>query len=550
MPEIIHSKSSRHVVWNAGVSIIELVSYIAIASIILIGISLLLGTSIGANRFQFEQVLTTEDARRQLELISDILRSARNENGNNWLVAAEDNAITVRADVDNDDVVEQVRYFLEGDDLKRGVTEVGETEKVRVVARSIRNQLSGESLFQYYNAEGQLILASEATSSTVERVVFRLHVNTSEQQQPGVGNILTEVKPRAEDTRTVRLWPITLNFPADPLSLNSGEGTVDVITTNPDTGTQTTETITFTDLNDGRVGTYTGDYYVNANYQSTTEGSDLPGWYVWVGPITVGFQGGSTLQQTDKFTHPEICFGSDLKTLLENCPTRTAQVSGFMKKYFPILTYTQLGGEVDYVRDIAYTGGTGQVCDNDTICEAGENYTNCLNDCPAPSACDNDTICDAEETNASCPADCPVAADCDNDNICEVGENFSSCPHDCTAPQCGDSICDTGEETSCPGDCSAGNPPTIIDLNINGVQECVVWSFCYPIDKTISWTVSGADQCTPSWRSGVLTLPFASETVSVEMNTTFTITCTNVFGSIQGSVTISGDLFEPGCDCL
>ena len=344
---------------TSGVSIIELVIWIAIAGLLLVAMSILLGNGLRSNRFQFEQVLITEDARRQLELMSDTLRDARNDGGNNWLVAAEDNSVTIRGDADFDGVIEQVRYFLDGDDLKRGITELDDTEIVRTVARSIRNSVEGDALFTYYDAEGNQLAASAATATTVERISLQLAVDVSEQQVPGAGEIITEVKPRAEDTQTTRLWPVSLDLPGNPTALGPGGGAVEVTTTNPATNESDAMVITMTDLNDGRVGTYTGDYYTHLNYQDEVSGSYLPNWYAWVGPIVVGTDGTTTFTANEKFTHNQLCLGNTLDLLLVTCSVRQVSDNGFTKQYFPILTYTQPDGTLDYVRNITYGGAAG-----------------------------------------------------------------------------------------------------------------------------------------------------------------------------------------------
>ncbi|MFO1518143.1 MAG: Calx-beta domain-containing protein [bacterium] len=91
------------------------------------------------------------------------------------------------------------------------------------------------------------------------------------------------------------------------------------------------------------------------------------------------------------------------------------------------------------------------VCGN-AVCETGETNATCPGDCPP--VCGN-AICEIGETNASCPADCPVVVVCGN-AICEVGENVASCPADCAANTCGNHTCESGENpTNCASDCQA-----------------------------------------------------------------------------------------------
>lgn len=110
------------------------------------------------------------------------------------------------------------------------------------------------------------------------------------------------------------------------------------------------------------------------------------------------------------------------------------------------------------------------------LCEAGENFDNCFDDCA--SSCGND-ICDAGEGVDNCPDDClgpssdsieicptatpasPSPSSCNVNRFCEpgLGENSANCPSDCF---CGDLVCEASEIGSC-AECGAtptAEPPT------------------------------------------------------------------------------------------
>lgn len=110
------------------------------------------------------------------------------------------------------------------------------------------------------------------------------------------------------------------------------------------------------------------------------------------------------------------------------------------------------------------TGGCG-----DGTCDPGENPCNCPEDCGTPpptevsnstcndgldNDCDGDTDCD----DSDCDAD--PACVCDNDGVCEDGEDCDNCPGDCisgTGAGCGNGVCEPDEEEnciSCPEDCA------------------------------------------------------------------------------------------------
>ena len=61
-------------------------------------------------------------------------------------------------------------------------------------------------------------------------------------------------------------------------------------------------------------------------------------------------------------------------------------------------------------------------CCGNGVCEAGEDATNCSEDCKCPNG-----ICEAGEDAVSCPSDCVVCGD----GVCDPGEDASNCPQDC-----------------------------------------------------------------------------------------------------------------------
>jgi hypothetical protein len=87
------------------------------------------------------------------------------------------------------------------------------------------------------------------------------------------------------------------------------------------------------------------------------------------------------------------------------------------------------------------------------LCDAGENYQNCPQDCRSGGA---DGFCD-KETEGICDPDCARTDDqdciCNNDKVCENGtENYKNCPSDCPSGS-SDGYCDGLPEGICDPDC-------------------------------------------------------------------------------------------------
>ncbi len=125
----------------------------------------------------------------------------------------------------------------------------------------------------------------------------------------------------------------------------------------------------------------------------------------------------------------------------------------------------------------------GSVCGN-SVCEGGEENT-----CPGDCVVCGDGKCEGGEDQYSCSADCGSPAPWCGDGTCNENETQDTCPQDCGTPSvCGNSVCETGEEIGCPGDCytcgdgicnGSETPETCHDdCNSNEIPETCGNNFC------------------------------------------------------------------------
>jgi hypothetical protein len=99
-------------------------------------------------------------------------------------------------------------------------------------------------------------------------------------------------------------------------------------------------------------------------------------------------------------------------------------------------------------------------CNTNRICDSGENYNNCPNDCPSGGL---DGLCD-RAWDGICDPDCYRKDDndclCNNNTFCEPQfENFGNCLPDCPSGV-RDGVCDGITDSICDQDCPKGDGDT------------------------------------------------------------------------------------------
>lgn len=150
-----------------------------------------------------------------------------------------------------------------------------------------------------------------------------------------------------------------------------------------------------------------------------------------------------------------------------------------------------------YLND-AVNDCSGPSCDLDGVCDTGETAATCPTDCisnycptiGATVSCDagqgvtGTKTCQADHTWGSCVG----VVVCDNDGICDAGENVFTCPNDCHCNNNGVCEASLGEEKfSCVNDC----PCDLGDISpctvgaCLGTKQCTsshTWNTCVKTD--------------------------------------------------------------------
>ena len=177
---------------SSGFTLLETVVYIVLFGMIFIAISDAILTFYQSNRYTLEQMTQLDSARRGVAgLVGGVREADYSESGSYPIEAVAANSITYYADYDDDGVVERMRYFLSGNDFRRGVVEpTGSppdytgTEIITTISQYVRNgELPITDIFRYYDTGG-VLMAPPYTLVDIRYVRVNLIVNVNPATLP------------------------------------------------------------------------------------------------------------------------------------------------------------------------------------------------------------------------------------------------------------------------------------------------------------------------------------------------------------------------------
>jgi len=143
-----------------GFTLLELVVAIGIFLLLGVGFASILVVSLRTNDIVWNQLESQNDARHVLqEVVDDVRRAESSSIGSYAIVTSTAYEFAFYANVDSDSLREEVRFWLDGDILKKGVTKPAgnplvynaANEEVRELAHSVVNITEGVNLFEYFD---------------------------------------------------------------------------------------------------------------------------------------------------------------------------------------------------------------------------------------------------------------------------------------------------------------------------------------------------------------------------------------------------------------
>lgn len=177
---------------HKGMTMVEMIVFIVVFSLVMGAILSSALFFYRTNRHIVEQAFAIESARKGVELMTRTVRETTfADDGSYPIISMSDEMFYIYSDIDRDDSVERLRYFLNGSDLRRGLTESSGAppvyddadEVVTTVSDSVRNTITGTPVFTYFDESGAEI-TDYADVPDVAFVRIELIVNVNPLRVP------------------------------------------------------------------------------------------------------------------------------------------------------------------------------------------------------------------------------------------------------------------------------------------------------------------------------------------------------------------------------
>jgi hypothetical protein len=144
---------------------IEAVVWVAMTSMIMLTIVEAVQYFYRTNSYTIEQASAITSAQRGIEEMIKVMREAAYSSNGAWpILTLATSSVSFYADIDDDPFIEQVRYFLDGNALKRGVIDptgdpptYSNPETFSIISEYVRNREQGVDMFEYYDVDGNLM---------------------------------------------------------------------------------------------------------------------------------------------------------------------------------------------------------------------------------------------------------------------------------------------------------------------------------------------------------------------------------------------------------
>ncbi|MBU4223907.1 prepilin-type N-terminal cleavage/methylation domain-containing protein [Patescibacteria group bacterium] len=174
-----------------GFTIIETIVTIVIFTMMIAVVSFSIAYFYRANSYVIEQSYAINSARLGIEtMVREIREATYSDTGAYPVVAVSETSFEFYSDIDRDNNIEKIRYFLDGNNFKKGeiqatgnppVYQPGD-ETINILSEYVRNT-AVQSVFMYYDESGAEI--SDFTNvADISLIKVHLIVNAIEGRAP------------------------------------------------------------------------------------------------------------------------------------------------------------------------------------------------------------------------------------------------------------------------------------------------------------------------------------------------------------------------------
>lgn len=138
----------------------ELIVVISILSLVFYFSSSMITDGFKNTRFESEQATMVETARKSMDVITKDIRGANtSEKGDYPIVTAQDDELTFFNDINGDDKMEKIKYYLTGPNLIREIYLPGDLKDYAIVdySNTIAAHINNGdlSIFSYYDSNSE-----------------------------------------------------------------------------------------------------------------------------------------------------------------------------------------------------------------------------------------------------------------------------------------------------------------------------------------------------------------------------------------------------------
>lgn len=175
-----------------GISLIETLVVIGASTVLLVAMMSAIVFFYHTNAYTIEQALAIASARRGVEkAVKHVREAAYSDEGSYPVISMSANSFSFYSDIDQDNSIEKVRIFLDGLQLKEGITNsagnpptyTSQPEAITILSDEVRNTAEATNVFKYYASDGTEV-TNYADITSIRFIEITLIVNINPSKLP------------------------------------------------------------------------------------------------------------------------------------------------------------------------------------------------------------------------------------------------------------------------------------------------------------------------------------------------------------------------------